>query len=86
MNEQSYQILEYPYRVQNNIPDGEIAFCALRRYRMYRRMGQEVRWETTGQTLALKNTNLLVVRSRYSGLFTLPQAAAYMPDAQIVDT
>ncbi|MBS0208725.1 MAG: phage major capsid protein [Planctomycetes bacterium] len=82
MDEQSYQMLEHPYHVQNDIPNSTVFFGALSRYRLYRRMGQEVRFVTEGKQLALNNTVLLVVRGRYGGRGIDANAFAKMTTAQ----
>lgn len=82
MNHMDYTLLETPFKVQNDIPDGYAAFINLRRYRMYRRLGMQVRWEAGGRHNALNNTRLLVVRMRYGGQLELGGAAALMKDGQ----
>lgn len=82
MNHGSYELLEHPYKVQNDIPVGRIAFANLRRYRMYRRLGLQVRVETQGATLARSNTKLIVVRMRFGGQMETGGAVAIMTDAQ----
>jgi HK97 family phage major capsid protein len=76
MDHGSYTLLEHPYKVNNLIPNNKIAFVNLGYYRMYRRLGMNVRIETQGQALALKNTKLIVVRMRYGGQLELGGAAA----------
>lgn len=83
MDHMSYTLLEWPFRINNSIPDGYCGFSALRRYRMYRRLGSQVRWTDQGQTLALKNTSLLVLRARYGGQPTIGEAVAIMNDGAI---
>lgn len=80
MDHAGYQILETPYKVQNDIPNGKYAYANLRRYRMYRRLGLTVRIETAGRTLALSNTKIIVVRMRYGGQLETGGAAAIMTD------
>jgi HK97 family phage major capsid protein len=66
-DEGSYDALSAPYRISNDLPNTKLIFGALARYRFYRRSGQEMRWETAGQTLALKNTALLISYMRCGG-------------------
>ncbi|HQU47302.1 MAG TPA: phage major capsid protein, partial [Pirellulales bacterium] len=66
-DEGSYDALSAPYRISNDLPNTTLIFGALARYRFYRRQGQEMRWVTEGQTLALKNTALLVSTMRAGG-------------------
>ena len=82
LSEQSYSLLEYPYRIQNNLVNTSIAFGALAKYRMYRRIGQAVKFETGGKELTTKNLGLLVVRGRYGGKVVDANAFAVMTDAQ----
>jgi HK97 family phage major capsid protein len=77
-----YNLLGHQYKVQNNVGNANIAFANLRYYRMYRRLGLNVRVETGGSTLALKNQKLIVVRMRFGGQLELGGAAAKITDAQ----
>lgn len=83
MNHGAYELLDHPYKVQADIPNGKIAFANLRRYRMYRRLGLQVRVETQGATLARSNTKLIVVRMRFGGQMETGGAVAVMTDAQV---
>lgn|GEM_PF-1235172 len=85
MNHGSYEVLDTPWRINNSIADGTAYCAALARYRMYRRQGQETRFTDQGQTLTLKNTVLLTVRSRYAGRFTGGAAAAYFTNGALAD-
>ena len=76
-----YTLLDRPYKVQNNIPNNKIAFVNLKRYRLYRRLGLQVRVETTGATLARSNTKLLVLRMRMGGQMENANAMAVITDA-----
>ena len=67
MEHQSYQILEYPFKVQNDIANTKIAFGAMAKYRLYRRQGAETRWVDGGAEMARRNMNLLIVRGRFGG-------------------
>jgi len=84
LDQQSYTVLGYPHKVQNGIADGYCAMINLRRYRMYRRLGMQVRVETGGRQLALSNTRLIVVRMRYGGQLEKGAAAALMKDGQVM--
>ncbi len=64
---QSYQLLEYPCGIQQQIPNGDLAFFAAQRYRMYRRKGFDMRTVTEGITLALSNEIGIVGRARLGG-------------------
>lgn len=63
----SYNRLGYPYKVCGDCTDSQMAYANLKRYRMYRRLGMNMRYETAGQTLALKNTAVVVFRMRFGG-------------------
>lgn len=82
MNMQSYQILDYPVSIQNDIANTSAAMVAFAKYRLYRRRGFDLRMVTEGQTLALKNTVLIVGRGRFGGKITDAAAVAKMTDCQ----
>lgn len=66
-DEQSYSILGIPCKIQNDLAVNQMFIAALKRYRLWRRLGQQVEFTDQGQTLRLKNTTLLTVRSRMAG-------------------
>lgn len=78
----NYATLGWSHAVQNDIANGRAAFAALRKYRLYRRVGMEVRWIDGGTTLARKNEVLLVVRARFAGRMMDANAAAKWIDGQ----
>jgi HK97 family phage major capsid protein len=78
----SYEVLEHPFKVQNNIPNTSAGFFNMRYYRMYRRTGLNVRIETGGKELARKNLTLVVVRMRFGGRLELGGAGAYSDNWQ----
>ena len=82
LTEGSYTMMDVPFKVENDIPNGKMAFVNLRRYRMYRRLGLNVRIETAGRTLALNNTKLIVLRMRYGGQIELGGALSLGTDFQ----
>jgi HK97 family phage major capsid protein len=67
LDQQSYTLLGWPYKVQNDIPNATLLFSCLQKYRWYKREGVSVEWSTAGRTLMLANKSLLVVRSRVGG-------------------
>jgi hypothetical protein len=77
-----YQTMQWPHKVQNDFTNRQIVFGAMSKYRMYRRLGLEMRWEMTGKTLALANTALLVVRARFGGRIVDTNAFAKITNAQ----
>lgn len=78
MTHQDYKVLEVPFKIQNDIPDGQYAFLDLAKYRMYRRLGLQVRIETAGVTLAKANERAIIVRARIGGRLTDGSACAVM--------
>ena len=82
MDEQSYTLLDYKYAVQNDVPNSKILFGCWKRYRAYQRLGSEVVVTREGRALALSNTTLVVVRSRFGGQPIDANAFALMSDAQ----
>ncbi|NQT17326.1 MAG: phage major capsid protein [Planctomycetes bacterium] len=82
MDESSYTLLDWPYRIQNDLDSEDQAFVALKKYRLYRRAGTQVQWTTEGSTLALANLALLVVRGRYGGKMMDTNAAALQTNAE----
>jgi HK97 family phage major capsid protein len=68
MSVQSYSLLESPVSIeQQGLSNNELIFGAWRRYRLYRRLGMSSRFYSDGETLARKNTTLLMVRGRFGG-------------------
>lgn len=82
MTHSDYMLLDHPYAIQGSLTNSQIAFANLGYYRMYRRLGMTVRVETAGQTLALENARLIVVRMRFGGKLELGGAAALIENAQ----
>lgn len=82
MTHADYMLLDQPYKIQINIPNSQILFGNWKRYRMYRRLGLNVRIETAGNYLAIRNLKLIVMRMRYGGQIELGGAFALMPDAE----
>jgi HK97 family phage major capsid protein len=78
----TYRTLGWDHAVQNDIGNRSCVFGALRRYRLYRRVGMEVRWVDGGKELARKNLALLVVRARYAGRVMDANAFAKWTDGQ----
>lgn len=64
----TYSTLGFPQKIENNnIPNTRCGIAAMARYRMYRRLGLEIRFETGGSYLARRNLALLVYRARFGG-------------------
>jgi len=79
---EDYVTLGWPHSIQNDVPNASCCFGALSKYRLYRRVGMEVRWVDGGETLARKNLVLLVVRGRYAGRVMDANAFATWTDGQ----
>lgn len=82
MDHQSYQLLEYPYRIAQDVPNAKIAFCALAKYRLYRRQATETTWVNGDFSLARANKVGLIVRARMGGKLMDASAMAKITDAQ----
>jgi HK97 family phage major capsid protein len=82
MNIGSYDIFEHPFKVQNDIANTVCGFFAMKYYRMYRRLGLNVRVETGGKELARANLTLIVVRMRWGGQLELGGAGSYSDNWQ----
>lgn len=84
MNFKDYMLGDYPVSVQNDITVGDLAFCNLAAYRMYRRQGLEFLTDESGRTSRLAHTKLVMARMRWGGQLTLPTVyCAEMSDAKI---
>jgi len=68
--------------IQNDMANTVAFFCNLSRYRMYRRLGMNVRVETAGDTLARANLTEIITRARWGGKLTSGSAAAYSDNWQ----
>jgi len=77
-----YALLGHDYKIQNDVANGSAFFANLRYYRMYRRLGLNVRVESGGKELAQKNLKLVVVRMRFGGQLEQAGAAAKSTDFQ----
>jgi Phage capsid family len=78
----NYTSLGHPHKISQSISNVDIAFGAMARMRVYRRLGFEMRWITEGQELALRNEALLVVRGRFGGQPVDANAFCVMTNAQ----
>ena len=83
MDHKSWSLHDYPFKVQEDITESTVMFANLGMYRLYRRRGMQIRVETAGQTLGLKNTMMVIARMRFGGKLTLGGAAAKMTDAPL---
>lgn len=81
-DEGSYEVLSWPFKIQQDIPNNNLAFLALSLYRLYRRAGQEMRFTDQGQTLFENNSVMYMCIGRYAGRLMNTQGACVMTDAQ----
>lgn len=77
-----YQAIGYPFKIQTNITNAQAAFVNMAYYRMYRRLGAQVKVTNTGKELTLRNVTLITVRMRYAGQLILGGAAAAITDLE----
>jgi HK97 family phage major capsid protein len=82
MDHQAYTLFNNPVRINNGLANGKLSFQPLKKYRLFRRKGLDIRTVTDGRALALANTVLYVVRARFGGQVIDPNAVAIMPDMQ----
>ena len=85
MDYDGYNVGGKSFKVQNDIADGTIGCVNLSFYRMYRRLGLQVRNVVEGLTLARTNTRALIFRARFGGQLTLGSACCYMDDANVTE-
>ncbi len=83
MDHTNYTIFDAPVKIQEDITDGIFGFCNLAWYRMYRRAGINISMVTGGKTLALANTKIVMMRSRWGGQLTRGDALAKLTDGPI---
>lgn len=77
-----YVTLGWGHRVENNLANTVAAFVAMMKYRLYRRLGIDIRFVEGGRTLALKNEVLMVYRARFGGQLMDANACAKWTDGQ----
>jgi HK97 family phage major capsid protein len=82
MTHGDYMLLDTPYKIQGSIANTKIGYFNFGYYRMYRRLGFNVRMETAGNYLARRNQRLIVCRLRVGGKLELGGAGAVMLDAK----
>ncbi len=82
MDEGDYTVFSWPNRISQQLANGKVGFAALKKYRLWRRQGFELRWIQEGQTLALQNLVMLVVRGRFCGKLIDANAAALITNGQ----
>lgn len=82
MTHGDFMLLDTPYKINASIANNKAAYFNAGYYRMYRRLGFNLRMENTGNYLATRNLRLIVARMRYGGRLELGAAAAVSTDFQ----
>jgi len=82
MDQMDYRLFGFRYAINSSITNVKIAFACLNRYRMYRRLGLEVRLVSEDWSLARANKEGLVIRSRFGGALELAGAATKITASQ----
>lgn len=76
-----YQVLGTNFKIIPQVPNNKLAYTNIAFYHMWRRLGMQVKVETAGKELSLKNLKLIVVRLRYGGRLELGGSTAIIVDA-----
>jgi len=58
-----YETLGFPHKVENNLGNAVAGIAAMSKYRLYRRLGMEIRFVDGGTTLARRNMILMIYGS-----------------------
>lgn len=82
MDHEKYMLFDHPVKINDRIPSGALGFVNLAYYRLYRRLGMQISMTAEGQSLTLKNSRLIVGRSRWGGKLTKGDACAIMTSAE----
>lgn len=82
MTHEDYRLLDRFFGINASFTNPKQVFGNWARYRMYRRMGMNVRWETAGYTLGRTNTGVMIARSRWGGHLESGSAFAVCADGQ----
>ena len=82
MDQESYSVFGHPFAIQGDIGNRRCAFVNFARYRMYRRLGLDVKATSEGQTLVRKNLMMVSARARFGGQLEDGAAAAVCTDGQ----
>jgi HK97 family phage major capsid protein len=67
MTHGDYMLMGHKYGISDTLANTKAFFGVMKRYRLYRRLGQTVKVTTEGQTLTRGNLMLLTARSRWGG-------------------
>ena len=79
---ETYSLMGHPYKIVAAMANTQIAFANFARYRLYRRLGQQMRMSTEGATNIRSNVLLLMTRSRWGGQLEEGASAAVTTTAQ----
>lgn len=83
MDVESYNVFNHPWKIAGILPNTEhFAGCLGTCYRMYRRLGMSVKWETGGKTLTSKNLAYLMIRARFGGRVVDPAGFAVTTNSE----
>jgi hypothetical protein len=78
-----YMALGYPFRIALNATNSQLAFVNMAWYRMYRRLGGQIKVSRdTGKELVLRNVTLIAYRARYGGRMQAGAAASVISDLE----
>ena len=72
MDVESYTLLGHPFLIQAGFGNAQAVFCNFAHYRMYKRLGLQIKSTTEGQTLVRNNHMLVCARARYGGQLAQP--------------
>jgi HK97 family phage major capsid protein len=82
MQPEEYMALGRPYKIAHTLANTEVFSGAMKKFRMYRRLGMSVEWATGGKELTRRNMALLAVRGRYGGRVMDANAFAVVSNAE----
>lgn len=81
-NAANWQLDDDPVSIVNSgLGNNEIIYGGMKSYRLWRRQGLQIEMVRGGQTLALRNTSLIIGRGRFAGKVIDPNAFAIMDSA-----
>jgi len=69
---ETYTLLGHPFLIQGDFGNAQAVFCNFAHYRMYKRLGLQIKSTTEGQTLVRNNHMLVCARARYGGQLAQP--------------
>jgi hypothetical protein len=76
-----YNVLGHPFKIVPQVPNTKIAYQNMAFFRMYRRLGLNVKVESNGKDLTLRNVRLIVCRMRWGGRVELGGSTSLMTTA-----